>query len=218
MQKLLQFLIFCLTYGYYVILLKSLRFRYVGREAFLEAFARGLNPVIATPHCVLLPVILGFDKSPTLLLVSRSRDGGLIADILNKRGFKVVRGSSNRGGAAALKELIANARQGLAIGVAFDGPKGPPLVPKAGVAHCAKQANGPFFFIYAKPVKSFLSHHIKLKSWDRMLLPLPFMKVEITCEVLPIEMPLQDNRSDDLLAQLERRAKEVFADWYDLKY
>lgn len=208
-------MIFCLTYGFYLILLKSLRFKYVGREAFLQAFTSGLNPVIATPHCVLLPVLLGFDKSPTILLVSRSRDGGLIADILNKRGFKVVRGSSNRGGAAALKELLNNARQGLAIGVAFDGPKGPPLVPKAGIAHCAKQASGPFFFIYAKPVKSFFSYYIKLKSWDRMMLPLPFMKVEITCEKLPFQMPLQADKSDDLLAQLECRAKQVFANWYD---
>ena len=59
------------------------------------------------------------------VLASRSRDGGLIADYAGRFGLEVVRGSSSRGGAGALRALVTAVRAGRDVALAPDGPRGP---------------------------------------------------------------------------------------------
>src|SRR5437879_11542876 len=59
------------------------------------------------------------------VLASRSRDGGLIADYAGRFGLEVVRGSSSRGGAGALRALVTAVRAGREVALAPDGPRGP---------------------------------------------------------------------------------------------
>jgi lysophospholipid acyltransferase (LPLAT)-like uncharacterized protein len=112
-------------------------------------------------------------------LVSRSRDGGLIAAALACLGVRAVRGSSSRGGALGLRGLVRALRSGLEAAFAVDGPKGPRLAVRAergraGVALAAELARG-----VVVPLASASAHKIVFRSWDRFELPLPFTRVVV---------------------------------------
>ncbi|MGH2519630.1 MAG: lysophospholipid acyltransferase family protein, partial [Chloroflexota bacterium] len=77
------------------------------------------------------------------LLVSRHRDGQLIGTILRRFGLGVVLGSTKHGGAAGLKGSLDRLNQGAVVGIAPDGPRGPPRVPAPGVAALAALSGAP---------------------------------------------------------------------------
>jgi len=76
-------------------------------------------------------------------LISQHQDGEIIARIISGFGHRAVRGSSTRGGALALRELIRLGRSGADLVVTPDGPKGPRQVAKLGVVQLAKATGLP---------------------------------------------------------------------------
>lgn len=71
-------------------------------------------------------------------LVSRHADGDYIADCLDAIGVPPIRGSSRRGGAEALRQMMDAARD-YHIAIATDGPQGPRHVVKDGIVYLASQ-------------------------------------------------------------------------------
>lgn len=129
-----------------------------------------------------------FRNSGIKILISRSRDGEIIARATNKLGFGTIRGSSSRGGAKALLAIIDDVKSGSRVAITPDGPKGPGYIVKEGIAVAARKSEIPVVpaFVRAKPA-------IRLKSWDSFLIPLPFSRVDIT-----IGEPLRFKSSDTL--------------------
>ncbi len=110
------------------------------------------------------------------VLVSRSADGGLAAEACRRLGYRVFRGSGTRGALSGLRALargMGEAGGGLA-GMALDGPRGPRRLPKPGSLWLAETAGVPVF-----PVAVKADFALRLKTWDRCLLPLPFAKVVV---------------------------------------
>lgn len=109
------------------------------------------------------------------VLISRSADGGLAAQACRTLGYRVYRGSDSRGSLSGLKALARGLRgaDGLA-GMALDGPRGPRRLPKPGSLWLAGVAGVPVF-----PIAVKASWALRLKTWDRCLLPLPFSRVEV---------------------------------------
>ncbi len=131
------------------------------------------------------------------VLISRHRDGRLITDIVRRWGVEVVAGSSARarpgaardkGGAAALLQLLDLLRRGSLVAITPDGPRGPRRVLQPGIARLAALSGVPV--IAAACIKT---PHRRLRSWDRMLLPLPFGHGRIVCSA-PIAVPSQSWR------------------------
>jgi lysophospholipid acyltransferase (LPLAT)-like uncharacterized protein len=109
------------------------------------------------------------------VLVSRSRDGDLQAGVMTALGFRVVRGSSSRGGARALAELVRSLRRDQTIALAVDGPRGPKHVAKPGVAVASLAAGAPLH-----AVASVARRVLTLSgTWDGFEIPLPFTKVAV---------------------------------------
>lgn len=209
-------LIFLVTYGYYWILLKTVRLKTVGLEAPLEELGAGKTPVFASAHNSLLTSTLSFDGRPATLLASLSKDGEIIARLLEKRGYDVVRGSSSRGSVAALSRLINATTKIQPIGITFDGPRGPALVPKKGVTACAHAATGSLYFVFARVIP-FLGKPwaVRLKSWDRFLLPLPFCKLEVHYEKIESQFNKETNEWEtEMLAKLESAARREYQHLY----
>jgi lysophospholipid acyltransferase (LPLAT)-like uncharacterized protein len=124
------------------------------------------------------------------VLVSRSRDGELIVGALRHLGISTARGSSSRGGAAGLRELLRQARSGLDIAFTPDGPRGPRGVVQPGVLVAAQATGWPIVPVgwAARPCR-------RLRSWDRMVVPLPFGRLSFAYgEALAV------GRRDDLAA------------------
>lgn len=127
--------------------------------------------IIAFWHeCILLSLHSRW-RRPTTAIISRSKDGELVARVLHLYGAETARGSSNRGGQMALREVLRDVRAGKSIAVTPDGPKGPRRVLKDGVVYIAQVSGLPVvpFYFTARRKK-------RLRSWDEQILPKPFSK------------------------------------------
>jgi lysophospholipid acyltransferase (LPLAT)-like uncharacterized protein len=116
---------------------------------------------------------------PARGLISLSPDGQFFAKAVARLGFPAIRGSSAnkdksdraKGGSQALRDGLRYLRSGGALGVTPDGPRGPVRVMAEGVPVMAKASGAPALMVglSCKPA-------IRLRSWDRAVLPLPFAK------------------------------------------
>ena len=122
---------------------------------------------------------------PVKGLVSLSPDGQFIARAMALQGIPAVRGSSTnkdkadraKGGSQALRDGLRQLKVG-ALAVTPDGPRGPARQMAEGLPLLARLSGAPVLFIgmSCKPA-------IRLDSWDRALLPLPFARGAIVWEV-----------------------------------
>lgn len=136
------------------------------------------------------------------IMNSRHRDGELISRAIRRMGIETVRGSSTRGWVGGMKGLLAANRRGRDVIVVPDGPRGPRCRAKTGALQLARATGAPIW-----PV-SYAADRAKVvtRSWDRMLLPLPFSRVAYVSEA-PIEVP-SDAGADQVEAlRLELEAR-----------
>lgn len=98
-------------------------------------------------------------------LVSQHADGELIAGVCRRLGFAVVRGSTSRGGVAAVRQLLQAGRH-KHLAVTPDGPRGPRRQAQPGVVYLASQLRIPIV-----PVGFGYRRCWRLRSWDRLVLP-----------------------------------------------
>ncbi len=136
------------------------------------------------------------------VLASRSRDGELVARWVARFGMSVVRGSSSRGGAGALRALAAAVRAGQDVAVVPDGPRGPRERLQAGLVVLAAVTGAPVIPLgfAARPAR-------RLHSWDRFLVPLPFARAAVVfgkAATVP-----RDADREHARAELERALCEV---------
>lgn len=218
-------LLFYIGYFYYLILVKTSKIKLIGFEKVQEIWKSGRNVVFCCPHNAILACFVGVDsmERPNIVLISSlSGDGELVAKLLIKRRFEMIRGSSSRGGRKALFELQKAGKLGKSLGIAFDGPKGPPFIPKRGIIGCARVVDGPLFFIHAHVLRGRIfgfPKGIRVNSWDRFLIPLPFSEIVVHFEKLPEkeEINIQDNNQyeDYILEKVQQRATEIYSNIYN---
>ncbi|TAL10207.1 MAG: DUF374 domain-containing protein [Nitrospirae bacterium] len=117
---------------------RTLRIRTLHGERVTSFWGAGRSVIIAFWHGRQLMLPLGYGGSRLYILVSEHRDGELIHRIVRRFGFDTVRGSTTRGGARALRQLVRLGRSGAGLAVTPDGPRGPRCVAQAGVVELAK--------------------------------------------------------------------------------
>ena len=110
------------------------------------------------------------------VMVSWSADGDLQTGVMRGLGLDVVRGSSSRGGAAALGAVVRRLSAGTRdAAFAVDGPRGPLRRAKAGAGRAAELSGARIV-----PLACASQHVLVLgRAWDRFELPLPFSRVVI---------------------------------------
>jgi len=106
------------------------------------------------------------------VLTSRSYDGEYIARIIERLGFRAVRGSSSRGAVQSLRELQRELEHGEFVAFTIDGPRGPRYVAKPGPIHLARVTGAPIFCFYVAVERAWV-----LNSWDAFMIPKPFSRV-----------------------------------------
>lgn len=173
----------------------------------------GVTPGYAIPgptvfafwHRCLLACAHRFRGLDIAILISASFDGELIARTVERLGFRAVRGSSSRGGAAGLRKMQAAYAAGHRCALTADGPRGPKFVAKPGAAQLANSVgeNGLSGAIgtwvgcfYALPERAW-----ELKSWDRFLIPKPFSRVVLTW---PAHVPAAEVTTAAVQAALDK--------------
>ena len=111
------------------------------RHVNVENLKNAPQHILAFWHEHLLLMLHSRWRLPMSVMISQSKDGEYIARVFDWYGVESVRGSSTRGGAMALRELIREARAAKNIAFTPDGPRGPRRVLKEGVV-VAAQATG----------------------------------------------------------------------------
>jgi lysophospholipid acyltransferase (LPLAT)-like uncharacterized protein len=149
------------------------RLSWVGEHHRADLERSGSNWIYAFWHGWLLALIYTHRNKGIKVLVSTHRDGELVARLIAKLGFGVVRGSTTRGGGRALFALAA-LRDEAPLGVAPDGPRGPARQVHPGVIYLAQRSGLPIV-----PLTSASNPCWRANSWDRFVVPLPFARCAI---------------------------------------
>jgi lysophospholipid acyltransferase (LPLAT)-like uncharacterized protein len=123
------------------------------------------------------------------VLVSLHRDGRFIGAVLRRFRVGLVFGSSRRGGAASMRVVLPLLARGEHLVITPDGPRRRVAAP--GVAQFAALSGAPVL-----PCAAQTSRRLVLRSWDRMIVPLPFGRGVLVC-LPPISVP-RDGSQDAL--------------------
>ena len=156
-------------------------------------------------HYSLLYVFYHLRKDRAAVLVSASEDGEYIARLAHCLNFDTVRGSSNRRGLLALKELLAYLKEGGNAGIVADGSQGPPLVVQAGSILLASKSGAPIL-----PVAWSASRSFTFNSWDHTCIPMPFSRIDFFYGT-PVFIPegLDRQAIEDYRKRLEQQMNEL---------
>ena len=141
-------------------------------------------------------------------IVSASKDGGVVARVLEHFGVQPVRGSSSRRGPQALLELTTWAERGYDLAITPDGPRGPRYEVQSGAVALAQLTGRPLV-----PVSYHLRWKVCLKSWDRFQIPLPFGRTTMKFgEPLFIPREASDEQREQLRQQINHRLQSLTID------
>ncbi len=129
-----------------------------------------------------------------VVMISRHFDGEYVARMIALFGYRTARGSSTRGGTAALLELKAQLENGTDVAFTIDGPRGPIYKVKPGPLWLAGSTGFPILPVHVQP-----RHYWELKNWDRFRIPKPFTRIFVK-----FGEPIQVNGDPDLKRWLPR--------------
>jgi len=206
--------------AYLRFVIRTTRWRVEGREHVAHARAR---VVVAFWHeaLPLLPKLFADARRQipglrVVVLASRHKDGQLLGGIMRALGMDVVHGSSSRdgrsrGGSASVRELLDVLEADHVAALTPDGPRGPARRAAAGVAQLAGLSGVPII-----PVGAMLAHSKRLRTWDRLIFPLPFGRGALVCGP-PVHVPREGWEAalpaiEAAITAAQTRAEQVAAD------
>jgi hypothetical protein len=186
---------------------RLIRFRDRGEwQAISEAHRQGRPVVVALWHNELVGVAgYGYRSGDKYtVMISQSRDGEIIARVVERLGLTVCRGSSSRGGLRALLSMAREVKKQGRIGVfTVDGPRGPRHEVKDGVVFMAQRSDALLFPVRAIPRKRLVFK----KSWDKFELPLPLARCRVRVgEPLTIT---REKLTEDVLSRERERLRDA---------
>jgi len=193
------------------LLFKTLRIQIKNGENIIKMNSMARNYVVAFWHGS-MGIGWFLHRNNIAALVSQSKDGDILANILKKWNYHVVRGSSSNGGKEALSVMVELLNQKYSLAITPDGPKGPATKMKAGAVVAAKRSNIPLFLVGIGVKNKFV-----MKSWDRFEVPKPFSKVYVVYSD-PIlidntsnteEISIKIEECENLLHELQKEALEL---------
>jgi len=149
----------------------TLRWEVRGTEHLDGILEDGHRAIFTFWHTCIFSATWFWRKRGIVVMSSQSRDGEFTGRFIRRFGYGTARGSSSRGSSRALAEMAACLEHGIDVAFTIDGPRGPAYVAKAGAVTLARhtgQAILPFHITSRR--------RIRLGSWDRLQIPLPFTR------------------------------------------
>lgn len=211
MKKIREWLFFNLFLPLAIVLLKAVSATF----SFSELNGAGISPYQSKKssfiyifwHSILLAPVCFYRNLGIVSLVSMSKDGEIATRVARSFGFVIARGSSFKGAARGLLELKTLAEAGKDITINTDGPRGPAESVGKGAVYLAKLTGlkiVPFGFAWEK--------RVRLTSWDRFQVPLPFTKgVFKFGEPVAVDASATPGQEDEIRKKLEAELKALNA-------
>ena len=186
--------------------LGTCRVRIHGSE-HLEAVLAAGKPVVATFwHYAVIMIFYQMRHYSGVAMISSSRDGEYLARLVARFGFGTVRGSRNRKGVQALKDLVKAMQAGKNGIVVADGSQGPPMIVQPGSILLASRSGAAIL-----PICWSASRYLTIRSWDRTAIPHLFSQVEYFFgEPLEVPADLKSEGLEEYRLLLEQRLKGLY--------
>ncbi len=182
-KKSVQILLAAILAAYMGLVRRTTRWSFEGVENLTPLQTSGRGFIACAWHSRFLMTTAGWSKMAQKphVLISKSRDGNLVAYTSKFLRLGVIRGSrrsklgeNNKRGAGALREMVQTLKNGDVIFMTPDGPRGPRMRMGEGPLRLAKLSGAP---VLAYGLST--SNKVLFKSWDRFMLPLPFGRGKI---------------------------------------
>ena len=163
--------------------------------------------IVAFWHEYIISAAPGIGSSANITaLCSQHRDGEMVALTCEGAGMNVVRGSTSRGGAAAIRQLKHFAKFSN-IGLTPDGPRGPRRKMSPGLIFLASKLGLPII-----PIGVGVSRPIRLNTWDRFVIPTPLSRIRM---IIGPRVPIPRKNSREELAAKSESLEQVLNDLTD---
>lgn len=172
-----------LVAAYMVLIKYTTRWEVEHAERAEPIIAGGEGLIALTWHSRFLMLNSAWKRAYALphVLISRSRDGAIVAQTCRFLGLRSIRGSTKKagsdrakGGAQASRDIVGAIERGGCIVITPDGPRGPRQRLGAGPLRLAKMTGAPIL-----PCLFAVKSRKQFDSWDRFVLPLPFGRGKI---------------------------------------
>lgn len=128
----------------------------------------------------------------TKAVISASRDGQYVTDIIRQFGLEAVRGSSSRKGANAQRGALKAIKENWHVVFTPDGPRGPKYYMHPGPVHLASATGRRI-----APVSVNASRYWELKSWDNFQIPKLFSTLTVLIGEA-LEVPSEISTKEEL--------------------
>lgn len=144
------------------------RFRESGVQTWRPPF------IFVLWHSRILPLLALHKREGLVVLISRHRDGGYLANLAAGWGYRPVRGSTQRGGEVGLLGVVRALQEGAIVAITPDGPRGPAERVQPGAIAAAQHADVPIITAGARTPSAWY-----MRSWDRLCVPKPFAAIDV---------------------------------------
>lgn len=146
-----------------------------------------------------------YARKKTFAMISASRDGEYISNIVKLFGVRTVRGSSSRKGAGALRGALNVLKDGANLIMTPDGPRGPRYHLSKGPIILASKTGFPILTLGIN-----YSSYWELRSWDKFRIPKPWSRIELIFgEPFNVPPDLDDKNLEQWRSKIEKQLNEV---------
>jgi lysophospholipid acyltransferase (LPLAT)-like uncharacterized protein len=157
-------------------------------------------------HEYLLIPLLRFAGPKVHALISRSQDAQWLVEICRRFQIPVIRGSTRRGGAEAVRQLL-RIGPGRHVAITPDGPRGPRRRVQPGLIYLASRSG-----MSIVPIGIGLDQPWRLSSWDRFAVPRPRSRaVCMTSTPLVVPPDLNTRQLEEYRQAVEEKMHAVTA-------
>jgi lysophospholipid acyltransferase (LPLAT)-like uncharacterized protein len=168
--RLVSFLLWVVAWS----LGRTCRFEVTGYENMRELVESGQGCIMAVWHGRTLPPMYYCRGMGIWAITSLSRDGEIQTRIINRLGYRTVRGSTYRGAIRAAVGAAKKLQAGGVLAITPDGPTGPYHEVQEGIIFLARRADCPII-----PIGVGVRPRLIIPVWDKYALPVPFAKVAL---------------------------------------
>ena len=151
----------------------TLRWEVHGWDNWKAADALGKRIVYVFWHNEIFAATWLWRKRGIVVMSGYNFDARFTAQVIQKLGYEIARGSASRGAARALVGMVRAVQRGHDAAFTTDGPRGPRLVAKPGAVMLAKATGAAIVCFHTRPANAWVFK----KSWDRTEIPHPFARI-----------------------------------------
>ena len=180
--KLIQTLLSLIGSIYVLTVYKTSKVNLKNRKKIENLLERKESFIYSFWHDQLLMCPLTWQSNSNIkVLISKHRDGDIIAQLISNLGFEAIRGSThktnkikNKGGLLSARKMIKSLKNGISIGISPDGPKGPRHKVSEGILSISRLSKSVIL-----PVGIGFKKKWVLNTWDKFIIPKPFNEITV---------------------------------------